>query len=160
MRHILCFGDSNTWGYIPGSLGDRLPFPQRLAGVIQNALGDVYRVIEEGLNGRTTAFEDPLNDDRCGKKHLPMLLQSHAPIDLINVMLGTNGSLKHHLNLAAEDVALGMAALIDMIETSGAGLNGIPPKILLVCPAPMSSERPYAPKFDGALEKSKKLARL
>ena len=50
-RRILCFGDSNTWGYKPtgGRYDEETRWPMRM----QRLLGDGYIVIEEGLNGRT-----------------------------------------------------------------------------------------------------------
>ena len=157
MKHILFFGDSNTWGYIPGSETERYPYDRRLCTVLQQALGVHYRVIEEGLCGRTTVFDDPLNEDRCGKGHLPMLLRSHAPLDLVVVMLGTN-DLKHHLGLSPCDIALGAAKLVEMISTSDAGPSGTGPRVVLVAPAHVSSEDPLVPKFAGARAKSVELA--
>jgi len=158
MKHVLCFGDSNTWGYIPGTDAQRLAYPQRLCGVLSRELGDGFRFIEEGLSGRTTVFDDPMRDGRNGKRHLPMLLETHKPLDLIVCMLGTN-DLKSHLNLRPVDIALGAQTLCEMILLSDAGPGGAPPKILLVSPAHVSGERGLAPKFDGAIARSQQLGK-
>ena len=89
LKNILCFGDSNTWGYAPVT-GERYPGHVRWTGVLQSCLGDDYFVIEEGLNGRTTVHNEPLRPHRNGASLLPVLLESHSPLDLVIVMLGTN----------------------------------------------------------------------
>ena len=64
MKQVLCFGDSNTWGYNPKT-GDRFPWGVRWTSILQqNIEKDDIRVIEEGLCGRTTIFEDPLRAGR------------------------------------------------------------------------------------------------
>lgn len=90
MKQILCFGDSNTWGLIPKT-SERFPWGIRWTSILSEKLGqDKFHVVEEGLCGRTTVFDDPLRDGRCGVKILPTLLESHDPIDLSIIMLGTN----------------------------------------------------------------------
>ena len=78
IKHILCFGDSNTWG-LDGETGERLPWESRWTGILQQKLNtSEYRIIEEGLCGRTTVFEDPLREGRRGSAWLPVLLETHA----------------------------------------------------------------------------------
>ena len=89
MRRILCFGDSNTWGYTAGT-GVRYDENQRWTGVLQRELGDAYTVIEEGLNGRTTVYEHPTLPGRKGIDYLVPCLESQKPLDLVVLMLGTN----------------------------------------------------------------------
>ncbi len=89
MKRILCYGDSNTCGNIPAD-GRRYPADVRWTGVAAKLLGDGYSIIEEGLNGRTTSFDDYYVDCRNGRKGLGYALCAHAPIDLIVVSLGTN----------------------------------------------------------------------
>ena len=89
-KTVLCYGDSLTWGYSAETVG-RHAYEDRWPSVLQKALGDRVRVIPEGLNGRTTAFDDHLADcDRNGARILPTILQSHNPLDLVIIMLGTN----------------------------------------------------------------------
>lgn len=137
MKTILCFGDSNTWGYIPASISE--PFPRRhplevrWTGVLAQGLGVKFRVIEEGQNGRTTVHPDPLNVARKGSDYLPACLESHKPIDLVILMLGSN-DLKSTFNMGPADIAAGAGVLARMILSSTAGPNNKPPKLLLVCP--------------------------
>lgn len=63
MKEILCFGDSNTHGYMPG-IGTRYPADTRWSGRLGTLLGDGYHVVEEGMDGRTTAFEDEIQPYR------------------------------------------------------------------------------------------------
>jgi len=89
MRRILCYGDSNTWGYTAGT-GVRYAHDVRWTGVLQRELGAKYKVLEEGLNGRTSVFDNPFSPWRSGMDYLMPCLITHKPIDLIVVMLGTN----------------------------------------------------------------------
>ena len=137
MKTILCYGDSLTWGYDPRS-GTRYPFNQRWPGVLEKELGSGFRVIEEGLSGRTTFAENPLLPNRSGLKMLEPLLESHAPIDLCILMLGTNDVAPYY-HLAASDIAGGCLGLIWAIEKSQAGPNGAVPEILLIAPPMLGS---------------------
>src|SRR5688572_13370016 len=105
MKTILCFGDSNTWGYVPGT-GKRYPRSERWPGVLQETLGNEFLIIEEGLNARTTTMDDPIRGGaiKNGLTYLRPCLESHAPIDLVLLLLGTN-DLKHRFGLSAYDVA-------------------------------------------------------
>ncbi len=89
MKTILCYGDSNTYGYDPVS-GGRFDHNIRWPGVLRNDLGDGWWVIEEGCGGRTTVWEDPIERHKDGSAYLPACLHSHGPLDLIVIMLGTN----------------------------------------------------------------------
>ena len=153
MKHLLCFGDSNTWGYVPGS-GQRFPLQVRWPGVLQARLGNDYRVIEEGLNGRTTIHEDPERDGRNGRLFLGPLLESHAPLDLLILMLGSNDLMPCYASSAA-DVAAGVGILLDIAAASGAGPGPVPPVVLLVAPPPINATgRASELGYDGAAEKS------
>lgn len=89
MRNILCYGDSNTWGYDPRD-ASRYPAEVRWTGVLAKKLGAGYRVIEDGINGRRTVWDDPVNLCRNGAEGLGYALNSGKPLDLVIVMLGTN----------------------------------------------------------------------
>ena len=88
MKNILAFGDSNTWGLIPGTK-ERYPDEIRWTGLVQNKLNDT-KIIEEGLCGRTTVFEDEIRPFRKGVDTLPLILESASPLDGVIIMLGTN----------------------------------------------------------------------
>ncbi|RKX95686.1 MAG: hydrolase [Spirochaetes bacterium] len=135
MKTVVCFGDSNTWGYMPSGEG-RYPFKNRWTSVLQEKLGNEFFVIPEGLNGRTTVFEDPVEGDKCGLTHLVTILESHKPIDLILIMLGTN-DLKSRFGLNAYEIAQGAERLVKLVKKSDAGVGGNAPEIILVSPPPI-----------------------
>ncbi|MFR4086043.1 MAG: GDSL-type esterase/lipase family protein [Lachnospiraceae bacterium] len=116
MKQILCFGDSNTWGY-DGESRERLPFKVRWTGRLQKAYeGKDVRIIEEGLCGRTTVFEDSFRQGRKGTALLPTLLETHHPVDLVVLMLGTN-DCKTIFGASAEVIGRGIQCLLDQIQT-------------------------------------------
>jgi lysophospholipase L1-like esterase len=162
MKSIVCYGDSNTWGCNPSD-GSRFAIDVRWPGVMRNALGKDYWVIEEGLGGRTTVWDDPLEGQNAytknGRKYLSPCLASHQPFDLIAIMLGTN-DLKKRFSLPPSDIAIGAGKLIEIVKTSGSGLHGKSPDILLICPPPVAPiDHPrFIEMFEGAEEKSKLLA--
>ena len=115
MKEILCFGDSNTYGLIPGTTR-RYDRETRWTGILAEKLYDKgYRIIEEGLCGRTSVFDDATRDGRNGAKVLPMLLETHAPLDQVVLMLGTN-DCKTIFGASAEVIGKGIAKLLEQIE--------------------------------------------
>ena len=131
MKNILCFGDSNTWGYSPLD-GSRYSHDVRWTGILQDSLGSDYRVIEEGLNGRTTFINEDERPLRSGSDVLPIILESHRPLDLAIIMLGTN-DLKLEFNLTVADIAQGAKRLCELVMNSEY-LEDHPPGILLISP--------------------------
>jgi lysophospholipase L1-like esterase len=132
MPVILCYGDSNTHGADPVT-GRRLPRDVRWPGVLARELTGSADVIEEGLNGRTTTWDDPFEDGRNGRTYLLPCLRTHAPIDVLVLMLGTN-DLKGIFGLTADRIASGAASLVDLALASGTGLAQGAPRVLLVAP--------------------------
>ncbi len=138
-KTVLCYGDSNTWGYVP-SADYNLPKQryaryERWPGVLQELLGDNYYVIEEGLNSRTTNIDHVSPPDRNGKTYLLPCLYSHAPLDLVILALGGNDT-KTYFNRSAMDITQGLAELVDMIQASDYGADlQTPPKILITTSA-------------------------
>lgn len=167
MKTILCFGDSNTWGYDPkGSASApaavRHAWEVRWTGVLQRTLGEPFRVIEEGLNGRTTVHSDALEEGRNGRDYLLPCLHSHKPLDVVVLMLGTN-DLKTRFGLPPGDIAEGAAQLVQIIQRSACGPALRAPRILLVCPPRVPDLRQLPQmeeKFHGASEKSAHLPQL
>ena len=157
MYRILCFGDSNTWGFIPDKPFTRYPYNTRWTGVLERLLGDGCEVIEEGQNGRTTVWDDPFGDHKNGKIYLPPCLESHAELDLVVLMLGTN-DLKAHFKLGAAEVAQGMKFLIGLVRSSGAGRHGSAPDLLVVSPPPLGKLSLLAGIYGEAPIKSQELA--
>ena len=156
MKNILCFGDSNTWGYEP-LVARRYPADVRWTGVLQNSLGDGFRVIEEGLNGRTNVTNEEERPIRSGLEVLPVLLESHRPLDLVVIMLGTN-DLKHDFDLSAGQIADGARQVCRSVIDCEY-LADDPPQILLISPTHVElvtvEEQDL---FIGAIEKSRELA--
>ena len=137
---------------------------ERWTGVARAALGEKFDLIAEGLNGRTTCLEDPIEGRyKNGEAFLPVCLESHMPIDLVVIMLGTN-DLKARFNVPAEDIAKGVGELVKLIKQAEAGNDAGVPKILIVAPPPMldhTGEKPeYTPMLAGGLAKSQAFATL
>lgn len=132
-KRILCIGDSNTWGYIPG-VGGRYDEEERWTGRLAARLGDTYRVIEEGMNGRTTAFSDRIEPGVCVLDYLYPCLISQFPLDYIVVMLGSN-DCKARYQVSPVEIGYGMDEVLLEIENV-CRRKGQHPKILLVAPAP------------------------
>lgn len=156
MINILCYGDSNTYGYIPGFGGERYEKDVRWTGVLQNLLGSEYNVIEEGLGGRTTVWDDPIEEYKNGKNYLIPCLQSHKPLDLVIIMLGTNDS-KVRFSVPACDIADGMENLVVKILNSSTGRNAKAPEILLVAPIRIGKLTEWTDMLSGAKQKMEQL---
>jgi len=162
MKTALCYGDSNTFGSVPMTRwADNRRFPPagRWPNVMAAALGDGWRVIAEGLPGRTTVHPDPIEGEhKSGLPYLRPCLESHRPIDLVVLMLGTN-DFKRRFSLEAEDVAWGVERLVGEMR----GLDvfaGKTPRILIVCPPPIDVIGIFKTTFEGADRRSRQLAPL
>jgi lysophospholipase L1-like esterase len=129
-KRVLCFGNSNTWGYIPG-IGERFDYNSRWPGILARNLNGKYQIIEEGLNGRTIAWDDPTHNGRNGLKYLIPCLETHRPLDIVIVLLGTN-DLKNYFNGSVQDIVNNMDKTIKIIKEGQYGSDGIPPQILLL----------------------------
>jgi len=157
MKVILCYGDSNTWGFDPLTQ-DRFPPRVRWTGVLARQLGEGYQVIEEGLSGRTTVWDDPVEGlHKNGKEYLLPCLESHQPIDLVVLMLGTN-DLKMRFSVPATDIAASVGVLVDVIQKSAAGIAGAAPRVLLIAPPPVGKLSEFAEMFSDAEARSHKLS--
>jgi lysophospholipase L1-like esterase len=156
-KTIVCFGDSNTWGFDPAS-GERFPADVRWTGVLRAELDGGFQVIEEGLNGRTTTVDDPLQPHRNGLTYLPPCLESHKPLDLVIIMLGTN-DLKARFRKSASDIAETAALIAGVARTSPVGPNGSFPQVILVAPPPIIEPTLFAEMFEGGVEKSQQFAK-
>lgn len=157
-KTVLCFGDSNTWGADPSG-GPRFDRATRWPGVLQAELGSGYYVVEEGLSGRTTVWNDPVEGDRNGLKHLVPLLLSHGPLDLLIIMLGTN-DLKNRFSVSALDVSNSVGRLVKVARDCRDAFSGPVPEVLVICPPPFADLRstPFKDMFIGGEEKSHQLA--
>ena len=146
MKQILCFGDSNTYGLIPGTTNQRYGWGTRWTSILDDKVRTKgYRVIEEGLCGRTTVFDDPFRTERRGTEMLPAILESHRPVDTIVLMLGTN-DCKSVYSATPEVIGQGIEQLLDQINTVNPDA-----KILLVSPIYLGEriwEEDFDPEFD------------
>ena len=138
LKTILCFGDSNTHGYNPND-GTRWPYNVRWTGLLQKELGDGFHVIEEGLGGRTSVFDDPLEPGRKGIKDVSMLIETHKPLDLVVIMLGTNDT-KNWFSATPAAIASGCGKVVEAFQTYRYPEWCTPPKILLVSPIHIGPE--------------------
>lgn len=155
MKQILCFGDSNTYGLIPGTK-DRYPWEVRWTGILAEGIREKgFQVVEEGLCGRTTVFEDELRDNRKGAAVLPMILESHQPLEKVVLMLGTN-DCKTIYQASAEVIGKGVEKLVHQIQAADENIE-----ILLVSPILLGEgvgEEGYDPEFNQeSVETSKGL---
>jgi lysophospholipase L1-like esterase len=148
MKTVLCYGDSITWGFNPVD-GSRFPFEQRWPGVLQATLGSSFRVIEEGLSGRTVATESWILPNRDGRSMLAPLLESHAPLDWVIILLGTNDCGPTYRRDVGE-IAFGCATLLWTVQKAFAGPNGGVPHMLLVAPPPFGRFSPFMELFAEA----------
>jgi len=159
-RNVLCYGDSNTWGAIPVPSWDkigRFSDEERWTGVLQNKLGASWVVIAEGLPGRTTVLDDPVDGPHMnGLTYLRPCLLSHTPLDFVVLSLGTN-DLKRRFNLVAEDVAVGIDRLLKEIRGGGTVVGGVS-NVLVVCPPPVKVTGVFGVMFEGGEQKSTALS--
>lgn len=172
MKTILCFGDSNVRGVIPElhserrTLTKRYPKNKRWTGLLQKLLGEQYDIVEEGIGGCTTMFDEILPNNmpgrpyRNGLKNLPYILEAHYPVDLVILLLGLNDT-KIQLNVSSEKIAEGMLNLAKLINISDKGENSVAPKILIIGPFPILPVADLPEAFDNnSIEKSKRLPKL
>lgn len=160
-RTVLVYGDSNSHGTAPmPTLMDMRRFgpEERWPGVMAARLGPGWRLIEEALPGRTTVHPDPVSGvHKNGLAVLPAVLESHAPIDLVILMLGTN-DLKARFALPPVEIAVGVEQLVRHVRQGFTGPGGGPPAVLLVCPPAVIEAGCLGEVFAGAEPKSRRLA--
>jgi lysophospholipase L1-like esterase len=152
MKTVLCYGDSNTWGYDP-VLGVRFDHNTRWPAVLRKLLNEgcppdnpAYWVVEEGQCGRTSTRDDPVEGDRNGLRHLVPILESHKPIDIVVILLGTN-DLKRRFSPSPFDIAYGVKRVAEAALDSRTGPGDAAPKVLMVCPPPTTDSPGFREKF-------------
>ncbi|MBC7284757.1 SGNH/GDSL hydrolase family protein [Hoeflea sp.] len=159
MKTVLCYGDSLTWGYDPETVW-RHALEDRWPSALAASLGDGVQVVADGLNGRTTAFDDHTADcDRNGARTLPTVLHTHAPLDLVILMLGTN-DMKPVVAGTAHAASKGMRRLIDLVRLHAWPVEQEVPQILVVAPPPLveTADPDFAAMFEGGVDQSAMLA--
>jgi lysophospholipase L1-like esterase len=160
-RMVLVYGDSNSHGTVPmQTLEDMHRFGpgERWPGVLAAELGEGWLVREEGLPGRTTVYPDPVSGvHKNGFAVLPAILESHRPIDVVVLMLGTN-DLKHRFQAPVIEIAESVSLLVHTIRHSYTGPGTAQPAVLLVAPPPIHEAGCLAEIFEGGATKSRRLA--
>ncbi len=159
MKTVLCYGDSLTWGFRPDGSG-RHALKDRWPQVLQTELGNNVHVIADGLNGRTTAYDDHLSGfERNAAKTLTTALGTHFPLDLVIIMLGTN-DMKHVLCGNALGAKRGMQRLIEIVRTAPYQFDIAPPAVLIMSPPPLgeSGGDEFMLIFEEGIEQSRLLA--
>ena len=165
-KNILCFGDSLTWGWVPKENAvptERYAPDIRWTGILARELGSGYRIIEEGLSGRTTTADDPTDPRLNGSTFLPSAIASHLPVDLVVLMLGTNDT-KAYFGRSSFDIATGAMVLAGQVLGSAGGVGTAypAPDLLLVAPPPLGEiDNPwFSLLFEGGRQKTAALAGL
>lgn len=159
---ILCYGDSNTWGYISGSNHERYGNSERWTRVLSKLLGNEFEIIEEGLNSRTLTSNDkrPGKEGKNGYEYLLPCLDTHDPVDLVILMLGTN-ELKYTFNKTAKEIGVLLEEyFVKTILGRKSQFKDSYPKLLIVTPPIVNEEVEYCKtgdKYKGAMQKSKEL---
>ncbi len=165
-KHIVCYGDSNTHGACKDPAdsadhGSRFNENERWTCLLQKKLGDEYLVLEEGLSGRTCAFDDPLHEGLSGVMHVTPILMSHEPVDLLIIMLGTNDT-KAYFGASPVNIATAMERLIRKAQATLCW-GDHKPRILVICPPWIREglyDDPAGLKMGkGCPEKSRELAK-
>lgn len=156
-RTILCFGDSNTYGAVPtlARVGRHRYAPdRRWPGIVRKQLGPGWQVVEEGHPSRTTLRDDPIEGShKNGLRGLPISLESHMPIDLVILMLGTN-DLKQRFAASPSDIADSLEIVAKAVQASEAGPGGSAPAVMIIAPPPILEVDWLAEMFVGGAAKS------
>ena len=160
MKTLLCYGDSNTYGYNPNT-GARYKEPIRWTTILKDKLGPNFNVVVEGLNGRTTAYDRSDDAWKNGYSYLLPCIASNKPVDIISIMLGTNDCNKD-LNLSVDDISKGMEKLVSTIIAECDDIQGFIPSIIIMAPAPILKDyanSPFAYQLDeNSIIKSESLS--
>jgi lysophospholipase L1-like esterase len=160
-ERIMVFGDSLSWGYMPGTKHQRFAADVRWPGKLQQLLGDDYEIIEENLNSRGIENGDPRpgKEGRRALDYIEACLDSQDPLDQVIVLLGTN-ELKHEMNMSAEQVGESMEKLLDIVINRPSQFREASPRVTLLSPPIINEETEYCKagnKYLGATQKSEEL---
>ena len=138
---ILVYGDSNSWGLLDDGQGLRYDnrWPVIMTKALEAEFGTSVCLVEECLPGRTTAYPDPQEGPEYnGLPFLKPALLSHAPLDMVIIMLGTN-DMKARFSASADAVTTNLINLAKIVRRAPVG-NGKwreapTPPVLLIAPA-------------------------
>lgn len=159
-KRIVCFGDSNTWGYdaaVDGRFSEDVRWPKQLARLMD----DAYEIVEEGLSGRTSVCDDPLFEGLNGLSYIAPCLMSHSPLEAVIIMLGTNDT-KERFHLTSYNIAQGIVRLAMKARDLPVWHDQASPKVLVVAPPTIGKGYEHSPvgaaMGHGCHEKSVALA--
>ena len=152
MISVLCYGDSNTYGFIPGS-GGRYAEDVRYPGKLRMLLGEGYRVIEEGCNGRTALYNEEPVFFQANTDYMRKCFEKNAPVDIVILMLGSN-DLKSYLHLTAEEIAANAGAVAQQILSFTKETQGFSPKLVLVSPPRIGTKVKSSPFYGEFTEEA------
>lgn len=133
MKQILCYGDSNTFGFIPENC-KRYDKDSRWSGILSEILKDNYQIIEEGMNNRTGFFKNPEGLKQSGGEYLSIFLQNHKNLDICIISLGTNDA-QFFYNLDENSTKIGLQKLIDSVHETNSKT-----KIIIVPPVKITKD--------------------
>ncbi len=154
MKKILCFGDSNTFGFNPET-GGRFDKNSRWSGILSQIFADNYEVIEDGMNNRTGFFRNPEGLKQSGGEYLQVSLENHKDFDICILSLGTNDAQIFY-PLDEFIAEKGLQNLIDVIKKSNQGA-----KIIIIPPVKITKDllhSGFAAMFDeNSIEKIQKI---
>lgn len=130
MKKIICYGDSNTFGFNPAN-GSRYDSNSRWTGILSELLGDEFKIAEEGCNNRTGFFINPDGILQSGQKHLPQCLEKHKSFDIFILALGTN-DLQKIFDIDEKIAENGLTNIIKLIKkhNPNARIIIVPPVVL------------------------------
>lgn len=155
MKKILCFGDSNTYGYIPNN-GARYDKNTRWTGVLSLLSHGKFEIIEDGCNNRTAFAANPAGKIFTGYEILPELLTDD--FDAVVLAIGIN-DIQFLYNLSSIEIASGVEKLINIVKVKSPQA-----KIILVAPSILTEDvlnGNFACLFDRtSIEKSQQLPLL
>lgn len=162
-RRLLCYGDSNTHGTPPMTFlnqRERFDHESRWTGHLRNYLGLDWEIIEEGLPGRTTLHDDPIDGAHMnGLSHLPVSLNSHRPLDLVCILLGTN-DLKARFLVPALEILISLRLLAQTVYNSCTGPDQSPPHVLIILPPPIKEVGIFSDIYQGGNKRAMQMKEL
>ena len=163
VNRLLCYGDSNTHGTPPMShINEQERFGPKIrwTGHLKRLIFPKWEVIEEGLPGRTTLHNDPVEGDHMnGLAHLPVSMHSHRPLDLVCILLGTN-DLKARFSVSSLEILLSLRRLAYYVGSSNTGPNQTSPKVLIIIPPPIQEVGIFADIYRGGNYTAMKMKKL
>ena len=128
MKKIICYGDSNTFGFNPKD-GTRFDENTRWTSLLQNYLGEEYEVVNEGMCDRTGFVNNPKGSLFSAPKHFPKIISNSNKSDILILWIGTN-DLQFQYNISIDMIEKGLKNLIKSAKDKVEKIIVVPPVIL------------------------------